>query len=41
MRLTPTSFLIDRQGNIIQRTIGELDMDQLHKTIEEQLKKSS
>lgn len=41
VRLTPTSFLIDRQGNIIQRTIGELDMDQLHKTIEEQLKKSS
>ena len=38
VKLTPTSFLIDKQGNIVQRTVGELDFAKLHNLIEEKLK---
>lgn len=30
VQVTPTSFLIDRQGKIVQRTIGELNFATLH-----------
>ncbi len=34
VRLTPTSFLIDRQGRIVQRFLGEPDFAELHREIE-------
>jgi len=30
VKLTPTSFLIDPQGRIVQQKLGELDMNALH-----------
>lgn len=38
--LAPTSFLIDKQGRILQRYLGEPDFNQLHALIEEKLKES-
>jgi peroxiredoxin len=38
IRLTPTTFLIDRQGNIIKRYLGEPDLAALHAEIEALLK---
>lgn len=38
IRLTPTTFLIDKQGNIIKRYLGEPDFAQLHAEIEALLK---
>jgi peroxiredoxin len=29
VKLTPTSFLIDPQGRIVQQKLGEMDMEQL------------
>ncbi|MCX9155375.1 TlpA family protein disulfide reductase [Niveibacterium sp. 24ML] len=34
VRLTPTSFLIDRKGNIAAQYLGEPDWDELHQRIE-------
>ncbi len=33
VKLTPTSFLIDPSGRIVQQTLGEMDMDALHNRI--------
>jgi len=33
VKLTPTSFLIDPQGRIVQQKLGELDMNALHARI--------
>lgn len=38
--LAPTSFLIDKHGHIVQRYLGEPDMDKLHTLIEEKLKEA-
>ena len=38
VRLTPTAFLIDKQGNIIKRYLGEYDRDAFHAEIEKALK---
>ncbi|HTJ96148.1 MAG TPA: TlpA disulfide reductase family protein [Rhodocyclaceae bacterium] len=38
IRLTPTSFLIDKHGNIVKRYLGEPDFSQLHTEIEALLK---
>ena len=35
VRLTPTSFLIDKQGAIVKRYVGEPDFAALHQLIEE------
>lgn len=35
--MTPTTFLIDKQGNIIKRYLGEPDFTQLHALLEKQL----
>lgn len=40
VRLTPTSFLVDKQGNIVKRYVGEPDMAALHQLIAELLAKS-
>lgn len=37
VRLTPTAFIVDKQGNIIQKTIGELDFKALHALLSKQL----
>ena len=41
VRLTPTSFIMDKRGRIIQRVVGELDFTSLHKLLTEQLGESS
>jgi len=37
VQLTPTTFIIDKRGNIIKRILGEPDFAQLHRLIEEKL----
>jgi peroxiredoxin len=37
VRLTPTTFLIDRRGNIVTRILGEPDFPRLHQLIERKL----
>ena len=37
VQLTPTSVLIDKQGNIIKRYVGEPDFNELHQLIEKHL----
>ena len=37
VKLTPTTYLVDRQGRIVKRYLGEPDMAALHKLIEELL----
>lgn len=38
--LTPTTFLIDPQGRIVQRTLGEVDMEVLKRRIEGMLQRA-
>ena len=38
VKLTPTSFLIDKQGKIIKHKIGEMDITKLHHQINTMLK---
>ncbi|QNM96633.1 peroxiredoxin family protein [Chitinimonas koreensis] len=40
VQLTPTTFLIDKHGRIVQRYLGEPDFNQLHALIEEKLKEA-
>lgn len=37
VKLTPTTFLVDRQGNIVKRFVGEPDFAALHQLIEQLL----
>ena len=39
--LTPTSFLIDHQGRIINRIIGEIDFDDFNPLLRETIKESN
>jgi len=38
VKLTPTTFVIDRQGNVVTRILGEPDFARLQELIEEKLK---
>lgn len=37
VKLTPTTFVIDQQGHILQQTLGELDFTRLNTLLEKQL----
>jgi peroxiredoxin len=37
VRVTPTAFILDKQGNVIRRIIGELDFAALHGLLDSQL----
>lgn len=38
VKLTPTTFIIDKRGNIVNRILGEPDFARLHALLEEKLK---
>ena len=38
IRLTPTSILIDKNGKVVKRYLGEPDFNELHAQIEKLLK---
>ncbi|MBA2690302.1 MAG: TlpA family protein disulfide reductase [Burkholderiales bacterium] len=40
VKLTPTTFVIDKQGRILQRVVGVLDFAKLHALIEKELRAS-
>jgi len=40
VKLTPTTFVIDRQGKIVTRILGEPDFAKLHALLEEKLKET-
>ena len=40
VRLTPTSFLIDKKGRIVQQYLGEPDFPKLHALVDQLLKES-
>lgn len=37
VKLTPTTFVIDKQGRIVKRYVGEPDFKQLHELLEQEL----
>lgn len=37
VKLTPTTFIIDKRGNVIQQTTGELDFPKLYTLLEREL----
>ncbi len=37
VQVTPTAFIIDPQGNVVRRVMGELDFAALHALLDEQL----
>jgi peroxiredoxin len=39
IQLTPTTFLLDQQGRIVKRYVGEPDFAALHALVEDLLKK--
>lgn len=40
VKLTPTTFIIDRQGRLVMRILGEPDFARLHALLEEKLKET-
>jgi peroxiredoxin len=40
VKLTPTTFIIDKQGKLVMRILGEPDFAKLHALLEEKLKET-
>jgi len=40
VKLTPTTFIIDKQGRLVMRILGEPDFTKLHALLEEKLRES-
>ena len=40
VKLTPTTFVIDKQGKVVTRILGEPDFAKLHALLEEKLKET-
>ncbi|WP_394788858.1 TlpA disulfide reductase family protein [Rhodoferax sp.] len=40
IQLTPTTFLVNKRGEIVKRYVGEPDFDELHRMIEKLLKEA-
>lgn len=40
VKLTPTTFVIDRRGNLVSRIVGEPDFAKLHELLEAKLKEA-
>ena len=40
VKLTPTTFIIDKQGRLVMRILGEPDFVKLHALLEEKLKET-
>jgi peroxiredoxin len=40
VQLTPTTFLVNKQGEIVKRFVGTPDFDQLHQLIDKLLSES-
>ena len=40
VKLTPTTFIIDKQGRVVTRILGEPDFARLHRLLEEKLKET-
>lgn len=40
VKLTPTTFIIDKQGRVVQRILGEPDFAKLHRLLEAKLRES-
>ncbi|MCI4440590.1 TlpA disulfide reductase family protein, partial [Tibeticola sp.] len=41
VQLTPTTYLVDKQGRIVKRYVGEPDFAELHRLIEELLRQKA
>lgn len=41
VQLIPTTFVIDKQGRILQQTVGVMDFSKLHSLLEKELKPNS
>jgi peroxiredoxin len=41
VKLTPTAFVIDKEGRIVRNVVGDLDFKALHAMLDEQLGKNS
>ena len=41
IRLTPTTFIIDKKGRVIKQFLGEPDLGQLHALLEQKLKEAA
>jgi peroxiredoxin len=41
VQVTPTSFVIDQQGNVVQRVMGELDFAALDTLLDQKLRRAS
>lgn len=39
VRVTPTSYILDKQGKVLRKVVGELDFLSLRKLLDEQLRK--
>jgi peroxiredoxin len=39
VRVTPTAYILDKEGKVIRKVVGELNFPDLHQLLDEQLRK--